>query len=125
MIAKQNPEVKGNPWLVEMLGDNKARVPSASDSRLTFNVDLALQTCNCGAFKRCWHLDTSELRARLDVTVANCRSRYSRMRLTELMAEDDRLRALLAEDDSHSLRAQYGECGNAINALFYAAQEIA
>ena len=125
MSAKQNMDIKSNPWLVEMLGDNKARVPSASDSRLTFNVDLALQTCNCGAFKRCWHVDTTELRARLDVTVENCRNRYSQMRLAELLVEDERLRALLAEDDSHSLRAQYGECGNAINVLFFHTQSAA
>lgn len=121
---KQNALIRNNPWLVEMLGDNKARVPSASGDR-TYLVDLAANYCNCEAHGSCWHLDTAELRARLDVTVANCLNRYSKMRLAELRAEDKRLRAVLAEHDSISVRTQYGVCGDMIALCFCDSQVAA
>lgn len=121
---KQNPLVRNNPWLVEMLGDNKARVPSASGGQ-PYLVDLAANYCNCDAHGSCWHKSAAELRARLDVTIANCRARYAHMRLAALVAEDARLRAVLAEDDSISIRAQYGVLGEMIALCFHDAQEVA
>ncbi len=120
----QDLSIRNNPWLVEMLGDNKACVPSASGGR-AYRVDLAANYCNCDAHGSCWHLDAAELRARLDVTTANCRTRYSQMRLAELMVEDARLRTLLVEDDSISIRAQYGVLGEMIGMCFHDAQEAA
>ena len=122
---KQDPAVKGNPWLVEMLGDNKARVPSASVDGRSYIVDLAANHCPCDAHVSCWHLSTAELRGRLDVSYANSFRRYSQMRLTELQAEDARLRGLLTEQDDHSIRAQQTALGEAINALFYDTQTAA
>ena len=121
---KQNPLVRNNPWLVEMLGDNKARVPSASGGQ-PYLVDLAANYCNCDAHGSCWHKSAAAERARLDVSYANSFRRYSRMRLTALQAEDARLRALLAEQDDHSLRAQYTALADAIGMLIAPSQDVA
>ncbi len=125
MSAKQLPEIKNNPWLVEMLGDNKARVPSASGDGRAYVVDLETGFCPCDAHGPCWHLDCADLRARLDTTMSNCRRMYSRQRLPDLIAEDERLRGLLAEQESHSLRAQLTVLGDAVGVLIDAAPAAA
>lgn len=115
-MPQQDSTIKNNPWLIAPLGRDIYRVPSASSDR-TYLVDLAAGSCTCEAHKPCWHKSTCELRARLDVTMANCRRMYFQMRLPDLIVEDERLRELLAAHESQSLRAQLTALGDAIGVL--------
>jgi hypothetical protein len=114
---KQDPQIKGNPFMAEPLGDEQYRVRSASAER-TYTVDLAAQTCSCDARKVwCWHMEAAHLRADLEPTITACRTRYCNWRLAELQAEDERLAALLAAEDSYLIRAQYDVVADYIGQL--------
>jgi len=111
---KQDPQIKGNPFMAEPLGDERYRVRSAS-ADTAYTVDLAAQTCSCEARTIwCWHREAAHRRAEMEPTIAACRRRYSTWRLAELQAEDKRLWALLQVEDCYLLRAQYSVVGEYI-----------
>lgn len=128
-MPKQDPNVKGNPWLLTW-DDEAARwiVPSASGP-LRYAVDLNAaaawdwqNACTCLAQRRCWHIDAAELREQLDDCLAKCLRHYAGWSRRELEDEDLRLRVIMSvEGAGPFLMTQYTALGDTLAAVIAAA----
>lgn len=111
---KQDPQVKGNPWMAEptnVVGEYLVRSASGNHR---YPVNIFTSHCPCGAWGLCWHLRAAELRQGIDQQQANTRAMYANWTLRELQEEDARLRAVLAETPSYLIAAQYDVVGDYI-----------
>jgi len=125
---KQSPEIKSNPWLITRDAATGCwLVPSASSDR-TYSVSLSAaaagvypDACQCEAAqhgRRCWHVETAELREQLDHTAEACRAYYAGWTLRDLQAEDLRLLTIAAAEGlGPFLLTQYNALGDRIGEL--------
>lgn len=114
--AKQDPDIKGNPYAASFLRPHGERdeylVLSASGPDIYVTSihrdDPELDRCSCPATKPCWHIDAARLRQQIARAEASALDLYRDWALPRLAVEDARLRVLLAEADSWLVRAQLG-----------------